>query len=350
MIDKAFPGRGKVAILRTRPETVLDDYARLMHLAGYQASLPMDRETFLKINTSWQTWYPACSSAPWQVEGVIRTLLDDGYDRRSLVSAQNRTVVVDAYVAEKNNGHKAVLDKYGIRNVHLYEPQVEWMRYEPQTEMLVLDKIFPEGILIPKLFIDRNIVQFPTVKTHVFTTITGAMRTRLAGFLMRSVTGPTRSFTRPLSISWPSNTRFTPVCSRSWTARSPVTGPARGNALAQERRHPGFGRPGRHRCHLRTDSGLRPDGAPVHSPGARARPGVGDPRDIEILGDVEIADERWGFIQEESLQSRGQAMIYHGPLKPFESFLLRTPLVPWAFAASRLYHDVYWYRQSAHLA
>jgi hypothetical protein len=128
MIDKTFPGRGKVAILRTRPETVLDDYARLMRLAGYQAALPGDHETILKINISWQTWYPACSSAPWQVEGVIKTLLDDGYDRRSLMAAHNKTVVVDAYIGEKNNGHKAVVDKYGIRNVHLYEPQIEWVR------------------------------------------------------------------------------------------------------------------------------------------------------------------------------------------------------------------------------
>ena len=36
-------------------------------------------------------------------------------------------------------------------------------------------------------------------------------------------------------------------------------------------------------------------------------------------------------------------MIYHGPLKPFEGALLRTPLVPWSFLASNLYHNVYWY-------
>ena len=28
MIDKNFPGKGRVALLRTRPETVLDDYER----------------------------------------------------------------------------------------------------------------------------------------------------------------------------------------------------------------------------------------------------------------------------------------------------------------------------------
>ena len=64
-MSKDFAGRGKVAILRTSPETVLEDYARLMDLAGVRDALPQDRETILKINTSWQTWYPACSSTPW---------------------------------------------------------------------------------------------------------------------------------------------------------------------------------------------------------------------------------------------------------------------------------------------
>jgi hypothetical protein len=36
-------------------------------------------------------------------------------------------------------------------------------------------------------------------------------------------------------------------------------------------------------------------------------------------------------------------MIYHGPLKPLEGLLLRSPLVPWSFFASNFYHNVYWY-------
>ena len=80
MIPRDFPGKGKVAVLKTRPETVLDDVGRVMDLAGYKAALPMDHETILKINISWQTWYPACSSTPWQIEGVIRKLRADGYD------------------------------------------------------------------------------------------------------------------------------------------------------------------------------------------------------------------------------------------------------------------------------
>ena len=107
-MTKDFAGRGKVAILRTAPDTVLEDYARLMDLAGVREALPQDKETILKINISWQTWYPACSTAPWQLEGVIRGLRAAGYE--DLIAGHNDTVVVDAHVGERNNKHKFVVD------------------------------------------------------------------------------------------------------------------------------------------------------------------------------------------------------------------------------------------------
>lgn len=71
--------------------------------------------------------------------------------------------------------------------------------------------------------------------------------------------------------------------------------------------------------------------------------GVADPREIEIVGyDIE-QEPAWHFVQEDTFASRGQKMIYHGPLKPFEKLLLQTPLVPWSYFASNFYHNVYWY-------
>jgi len=57
--------------------------------------------------------------------------------------------------------------------------------------------------------------------------------------------------------------------------------------------------------------------------------GVGDIKQIEILGDVDPDEVRWHARTGETFASRGQKMIYHGALKPLEGFLLRTPLVPW---------------------
>jgi len=71
--------------------------------------------------------------------------------------------------------------------------------------------------------------------------------------------------------------------------------------------------------------------------------GVGDPNQIEIVGYDINQEKPWNFVREDTFASTGQHMIYHGPLKPFEKFLLQSPLVPWAYFASNFYHNVYWY-------
>jgi len=73
--------------------------------------------------------------------------------------------------------------------------------------------------------------------------------------------------------------------------------------------------------------------------------GVGDPREIEIAGMERAEFERINFHHkgnENTFASRGQKLIYHGPLKPLERLLLRTWITPWSYLASRLYHDFFW--------
>ncbi len=44
-------------------------------------------------------------------------------------------------------------------------------------------QIFPEGIHIPDYFPGKNIVHLPTVKCHIYTTTTGAMKNAFGGLL-----------------------------------------------------------------------------------------------------------------------------------------------------------------------
>lgn len=341
MIQKNFPGRGKVAVLKTTPQTVLEDYEKLLQLADVQSALPADKETILKINISWQTWYPACSTEPWQLEGVIRGLQRAGY--HDLIGAQNQTVVVDAYVGERNNKHKPVVDAYGVRNVHLYEPEVRWIRYEPRAPMLVLNKIFPDGILIPEMFIGRNIVHLPTVKTHVFTTITGAMKNAFGGLLTEK-----RHWTHGvihetlvdlLTIQQEIHSGLFAVMDATfagdgpgpramrWHEKDLILASADQVAIdAMSAKLQGFNPMEIPFLRLAHEMGL----------------GVADPKEIELVG-YDVSGEDWRFVQEDTFASRGQKLIYHGALKPFENLLLRSPLVPWSFFASNFYHNVYWY-------
>ena len=70
--------KAKVAVLKTHPETVVEDYKKLMRMADYDKCLAKEKKICLKINVSWQIFYPGCSTTPWQLEGVIQTLLEDG--------------------------------------------------------------------------------------------------------------------------------------------------------------------------------------------------------------------------------------------------------------------------------
>ena len=178
----------KVAILKTTPETVFADYHRLMNLADYQSMMDKSVDTALKVNISWHFFFPGASTTPWQLEGVIKSLLSDGYDKNLIHACHNRTVVIDSKFGEKENKQKFVVDKYGLRNIHLYEDNQEWVNVydvlgSTAKDLTILPKVYPQGFQIPKRFIGENIIHLPTVKTHVFTTTTGAMKNAFGGLL-----------------------------------------------------------------------------------------------------------------------------------------------------------------------
>lgn len=337
--------RSRVAVLKTAPATVIEDYGRLMRLACYQRFLPREREIALKINISWQHYYPACSTTPWQLDGVISTLLEDGYAKENVYGCHNRTVVVDARVGEVANKHKqVVVGKYGLRNIHLYDPDEEWIHYEPKAPMLVLDRIYPEGLRIPKRLVGSNIIHLPTMKTHVFTQMTGAMKNAFGGLLFEK---------------------------RHWT-HSVIHETLVDLLAIQKEIHPGLfavmdgtiagDGPGP-RCMspvvknyilaggdmVAIDAvaakmmGFDPLAIPFIRLAHERGLGCGDVREIEIAGE-DVSGVNFHFhAHADTLASRGQKLIYWGPLKPLEHLLLRTFITPWSYVASRLYHDVYWY-------
>jgi len=333
---------GQVAVLKTKPETILEDIQEVMNLADFKSALPKGQTTGLKINISWQTWYPACSSTPWQIEGAIQALRAEGYE--DIVGVHNDTVVVDTKVGEFNNKHRFVTDKYNIPCIYLYEEDFEWFEYKPQKPLLVLDQVYEDGIFIPKALVGMNIIHLPTVKTHVFTTITGAMKNAFGGLLHRN---------------------------RHWT-HSVIHDTLIDLLTIQKEIHPGIFAlmdgtfagdgpgPRAMRWHQKDILLASADQVAIDAVSAKLQGfdpmslrfirgahekglGVGDPSQIKILGyDIE-QEPKWEFRREDTFASRGQKLIYHGFLKPFEHLLLRTPLVPWSYFASNFYHNVYWY-------
>ena len=340
-IPHAEPRMGKVAVLYTTPETVIDDYARLLDLADYQTALLPGIDTFLKVNLSWQHYYPACSSPPWQIDGVARKLMADGFDR--LTAAHNGTVVVNADEGSEKNKHRVVEDRLGLGHVVLDVPPVKWVPYRPTAKMLVLDDVYKDGLYIPEVFPGTNIVQLPTVKTHVFTTMTGALKNAFGGLLHRY-----RHWTHAvihetlvdlLQIQKEIHSGLFAVMDGTFAGDGP--GPramrihSKNVILASADQ-------------VAIDAvaakmmGLDPMSIPMIRIAHEMGLGVGKPVEIDVVGD-DIADVNWNFSgTEQTLASRGQKLIYHGPLKPLEKLLLRSPIAPWAYWASNVYHNQFW--------
>jgi intein/homing endonuclease len=154
--------KSQVAILRTGPERVVEDYGRLLRLVKYDQILPRDQELILKLNLSWTKYFPACSTQPWQLDGVLTTLLTDGYDRRRIFPVENKTVVTDPVQGCRHNKWEPVLRRHRLPFIPL--PEVEWITHRFKTPLLRLNEIFPEGIEIPKMYVGRSVLHMPTVK------------------------------------------------------------------------------------------------------------------------------------------------------------------------------------------
>src|SRR4029453_917138 len=167
--------------LRTRPETVVEDYGRLMRLVKYDEVLPRDQDLILKLNLSWTKYFPACSSQPWQGDGILEVLSDDGYDRRRIFPVENKTVVTNPIAGCRNNKWRPVLERHGVPFIPL--PDVEWTVYKFKSPLLKLNAIFPEGIEIPAMYVGKNILHAPTCKVHGHSTTTGAIKNAFGGLL-----------------------------------------------------------------------------------------------------------------------------------------------------------------------
>jgi uncharacterized protein (DUF362 family) len=344
--------RSKVAIVRTSPATVLADYHRVMNLADYQQVVDKSADTGLKVNISWHFFYPASSTTPWQLEGVIRAMKADGYSSDLLHACHNRTVVIDAHLGERENKQIDVVQAHGLRNVHLYEGE-PWIPIgeavgDLTKKFLCLNDVYPKGFSIPKRFIGENIVHLPTVKTHIFTTTTGAMKNAFGGLLNEH-----RHWTHPvihetlvdlLMIQKKIHRGVFAVMDGTFAGDGP--GP---------------------RCmipHVKNVLLASADQVAIDAVAAKLMGfdplrdckfirlahdlglGCGDVRDIEFVGDVDAAKENWNFegpFKNMTFASKNQHRIYWGPLKKPIEWSLKTWLAPWAYVASVTYHDMFWY-------
>ena len=334
--------RSVVAIKKTTPEKVFEDTEWVMRAAGMDRCLPGERKVILKDNISWHFPFISANTTPWQLEGTILALRRAGY--RDLCSVHNNTVVTNPFKGSIWNKLAPVYQKYDIEERYNFIPQdMKWVIFRPKARMRVLNEIYPEGIKIPEFFIGKNIVHLPTLKTHIYTTTTGAMKNAFGGLLNTK-----RHYTHSLihetlvdllAIQKEIHPGIFAVMDGTICGSGPgprtMTPVEKGYILASGD------------C-VAIDAvsskmmGFDPMKIPYIRMAHEQGLGVGRMEEIDIAGE-DISEVDFGFSVGDNLPSKVGDALWFGPLKLLQRIFFRTPLVYLFVLGSFVYHDYFWW-------
>lgn len=333
---------GKVAVVKTRPETVLEDIEKAMKLADFEDVLDKKATTILKDNISWHFPMPGANTTPWQLEGVTRALLENGY--HDVVAVENKTVVTRPEKGRYLNKFDRVYKKYGTPILLNFEDDdMKWIRYEPKARMRVLNHIYPEGIYIPDYFVGKNIIQLPTMKCHIYTTTTGAMKNAFGG-LLNTRRHYTHSWIHEtlvdlLKIQHEIHTGIFAVMDATTAGNGPgprTLKPVTANYLLASADQVAID------AVSAKMMGFEPMSLPYIRLAHEEGLGIGRPEEITVIGE-DISGVNMHFTVGDNLASTAGDILWFGPLKRFQKFFFHTPLVGLFVWASDTYHDKIWW-------
>jgi hypothetical protein len=235
-----------------------------------------------------------------------------------------------------------VLERHRLPFIPL--PDVEWTVYRFKSPLLKLNQIFPEGIEIPTMYVGKNVCHLPTVKVHGHSQTTGAIKNAFGG-LLKEVRHYAHEFIHEVMVDLMYMQR----------ELHPATFAVMDGTVMGDGAGPRTMIPREGNLILASSDQVAIDAiaakimgfdplsirylAMCHERGL----GVADPRDIEIVGDVDAAAVDMGFTTSRSLVIWGDQLIRRGPLRPLKRLLLHSPLMVWAPFASNVYHDLLWY-------
>jgi uncharacterized protein (DUF362 family) len=333
--------KARVALLTTKPQTVLDDYQRLGELAGMREALQPGTTTMLKDNISWHWPFPSANTTPWQLEGSIVALRAAGFNDLSCV--QNRTVVTNAFKGTDLNGYYPICEAHDVPVLFNFQPEdMQWTPYKPKGEMLALQHVFGDELRIPDYFFGKNVVHLPTVKCHIYTTTTGAMKNAFGGLLyekrFNTHTWIHETLVDLLTIQKEIHTgifAFMDGTTAGNGAGPRIMKPEQKNVIlasadqvaidAVAAKLMGFDPMSIKYINLAHQKGL----------------GVGDPREIEIVGDLEMAKQNWHFHVGKTFHSFLGWMAWYGPTRHLQGLIFHTDLAKLTYPVSEVYHDYY---------
>lgn len=156
--------RSVVAIVETRPETVLTDYRRVMGLAGLAGAV-RERPVALLPAARESRWFPGSGSPPWQLAGVLSTLQAWQADDPGPLAVDGPLAL--AIIGRKLRG-STLKENWAWRKV-VADFEAEWVAeamlrqvgFRPEQPLPALAAVLPARFGLPSCLIGRTPVLLP---------------------------------------------------------------------------------------------------------------------------------------------------------------------------------------------
>lgn len=334
--------KSKVGVLKTNPENVLNDIDRLLDLTNFENIFSKNIPVILKDNVSWHYPFLSANTTPWQLEGTILALKERGYNDISVL--HNETVVTRSKKGQRLLRLKEVYKKYGVKEYENFNKKdTRWILYKPKSNLKVLPKIYKKGIYIPEILIGKNIIHLPTLKTHIYTTTTGAMKNAFGGLLNTK---------RHYTHTWIHETLVDLL--KIQKEIHPSIFAVMDGTISGEGAGPRTMIP-----HITNLILASEDQVSIDSVGAKImgfdplkmdylkiaeEEGLGNASldKIEIAGE-DISNINLNFKVSENLVKKTANILWFGPLKNIQYLFFHTPIVNIFIFASYIYHDFFWW-------
>ncbi|HEV2121447.1 MAG TPA: DUF362 domain-containing protein [Chloroflexota bacterium] len=151
----------KVAVVRTAPHRVHEDYGRVLDLSGCGELLSGASDVIVYGGLTWSHFMPGSSSPPWQLDGLAAAIQPGNGWRWIAGTGHTARPVQGAREAR----WPAALERHGQR----FEPigRGQHVLSPPKgRHLMVLPRVLPEGIHVPSSYHGTVAVHLPTFKTH----------------------------------------------------------------------------------------------------------------------------------------------------------------------------------------
>jgi len=213
--------------------------------------------------------------------------------------------------------------------------------------MLVLDKVFPKGIRIPDYFFGKNVIHLPTIKTHIYTDYTCALKNAFGGLLDKS-----RHYTHSvihetlvdlLRIQQEIQAGTLAIADGTTAGSGPgprTMTPVVKNLLLASHDQVAID------AVVAKLIGFDPMDVKCIRLAHEAGLGTGRIEEIEVIGDLDRADiqkTNWDFVVGDNAASKVGDLFWFGPFKPLARLMFQTPMVNAFIMGSFIYHDYIWY-------